>query len=581
MKSSTPCLPLFVLALSLSARSTAATNLENAPDTAASLGSLTTGSLDERIAAANDVWDLVQRLHADPSGVSFDELVEQLIDAMQQEPDDWVTRTVLAQIVDHADGFLAPLFQEGLQSSSPNVRAVAVRWYMDNQHPEALDTLESLWDKGVPSWSRSDLMDALVEQGSSRFTREFIRLARDTDRAVRLRALKALGRLALLGRLADDDALPVLLEGSRDSDPRVAATALKGLSMQTDSESALDAVLAAARSGAPAQKAALEALGSFVEERSGQRLIEVLDDPHSDPLYEVAAESLRDSHHPHATEALVHRLALAFSSGGPSLASTIVGVLWDRDDREAGPALLDIAASLQAAGDDAWPNQYLLRLIAFLDRDREGNEPIQGRGSQVTLGCFLPRLDTDDPGIRRIVPPPDRQTVRCWERPAHAASPSVARRIPAGTLFVPSDYFDWNGETWLLLRSQFGPNCWVPEHLSARGAAGTLPPSHVPLEFDFQAVALETPTATRLVASGAIATFEAEEDVVGVRFLLDVDDPRLRQWFEEMEQLGLRFADGLGSRGGAVSLEDPASQEDPYEPEDDTPMGETAEADSA
>ena len=525
----TPMRCLLLLFLCLSIGATRASG--GAPDIAASLRALTTGSLEERIEAAEDADTLVGRLKSDPSGLSSEDLVARLIDAMGQETDDWVSRTMLEALIVEDNRSLSPLFRAAIESHSPNLRAIALRWYMIQDDPNALDDLEGLWDEGVPPWARSDLMDALVEQGSTRFNRDFIRLAVASDRAVRVRALAA------LGKMVDDDGLTVLMEASREPDRRLAATAIDSLTKWPDSEAALDAVLSAARSGAPARYDALKALASFPQERSGQRLIEVLRDPDSGSFHEVAAESLRDSDHPEATGALVKRLRLAFEADEESLANTILNVLSDRDDPEALPDLRMIAASLDPDGADRPPQSALLELIADLDPD--ASSVAGNHGFSVTLSCGLDVPDPDDPEVRHIVAPRGRATVRCWQRPGSAGESWDTARIPSGALFVPQDYFERNGETWMLAESPDGDDCWVPERLSARGAGAGAPRSATLHEIDLPAAALRTSLARKLLASEAIDSFDEEDEVVGVVIRMDPKDPRLVRWSDELLDLDI------------------------------------------
>jgi hypothetical protein len=163
--------------------------------------------------------------------------------------------------------------------------------------------------------------------------------------------------------------------------------------------------------------------------------------------------------------------------------------------------------------------------------------------------------------------------VRCYERPAHAGASWIAGRILAGTLFVPSDHFDRNGETWLRMSSHLGGTCWVPESQSERGA-GAAPSSQQPREFDLPAVALETPTAGKLIAAGAFVTFEPEDDVIGLSALIDGNDPRLLPWLEELRQLGPPFSDGPAPSREPALGGLPDSREDSDAPQDATPAGE-------
>jgi HEAT repeat protein len=530
MKSPTRCLPFLVLSFLAQAGGLAmavAEVPEEPVSVRAALRSLTTGTLQERVDVAKNAADLYAALAKDPDGMPGDEFVAQLRDAMNQEPDDWVGRTMLAALLDESDPTLAPLFRAALDSRSPNLRAMAVRWFVWHANPESLETLEALWKTGVPAWAQSDLMDALVNQGSTRFTRDFIGLAHDPDRAVRIRALRA------LGTLADDNGLPALLEASREKDRWIAEEGLEGLSRWPGSEMALDAVLAGSRSGAPSRSAAVTTLGSFHEERSGERLIEILDDAESNDLHDAAAESLEDSSHPGATDALVRSLRASFAAGDEGLSSTILRVLHNRADSDARPALQQIAASLQPPGDGDRPQRDLLELIDYLDP-----ATLSSIDRSVIIvshcgGVSLDGPDHTDPYIRHIVPPAGQATVRCWDHPAFAGPSWNSERITAGTVSTPVEFFDRDGETWMSFDS-----CWVPERMSARGAGSNPVLSPAATERDVPASALETQVARKLLAAGVLRAFDAEGDVVAVA-IQDLKDVRLKAWFDELRLIDI------------------------------------------
>jgi HEAT repeat protein len=473
------------------------------------LGVLLNGTAQERLRAADDVSSILQHgvLYSgagDPR--SIDDMVDSLIHFLRLETDDWISRALLDSLVWDDNPALNRLYRAALDSGSVNLNAMGIRHFTLRTDPDAVEALESLWERGVPSWVRPELIRALAEHGSATYLAEFMRLARDDDPDVREAAIEA------LGTLAREEAIPVLRRLARDGTREDQEGALEALGAFPKSDEAFAAVMHAGQEGEQAIKAtAVRTLGRFGRPEADALLIAWLEEPDGLDLRVTIARALADSEHPDATAALVRLLHQPDVTPASWIASVVVNILHNRDDPDAVPGLRDLAGTQE--------------LIDYLSRDRSDGD----RTIIVTTSCsFGAPISPDDPRAWRVAPPPPFETIRCWAGPDLPGDPDDDERIVAGTLVRITDHFEARDASWVEIAGNGADSCWVPmralEKGSATGTPVSWPRRHVRHEFDIATSDLDSTRVVRLAEAGLLEVFDPGPEISAAALEIDRTD---------------------------------------------------------
>lgn len=483
------------------------------------LDTLVNGAPEERLEAAGRLYDRLPGSTSakDASSSSMEEFVDSLDDALRLETDDWIARTLLESFVWNDNPPLNRLFRDSLGSASVNVRAVAVKHFAYRDDPEAVDALESLWERDLPSWMRPELIEALAEQGSATHLEDFIRLSRDDDSEMRAAAIMA------LETLAREESIPALVRVVHDGVPADRAGAVRALGAFPSSDLAFAEVLRASQSAlGPIRGAAVWALGRFDRVEAGNRLIALLESPPDPDLRGDIVASLEKSTHPDATAALLRLLHQPDIVLDSWIASTTLSVLHNRDDPLAAPGLRD----LEGESDDG-KRDDIGEEIEYLSRDRSDGDG--ERTVIVTTGCsFEGPVSAGDPDAWHVAPPHPLETIRCWEAPDRPASPEDQPRIPAGRLVRITDHFEAHDETWVEIEGRGADDCWVPLGHLEKGPgppkAVSWPRRLLRQELDLDTAELDSSAAIHLAAAGMLKVFEPGDEIAGVALSLDALD---------------------------------------------------------
>src|SRR5262249_46242937 len=148
--------------------------------------------------------------------------------------DDWISSRLLQNLSEHPCELLNPLYRDALTDPSPNVRWRAIQWFRSQSDPESVEFLEDLWSSEERPWVRADIMEALAWNNSSRFVKEWLRLARGEDTALAIAAIHA------LKALENEEFIPDLAALSRGDSQVLRAAAIQALASWPDSQDALD-----------------------------------------------------------------------------------------------------------------------------------------------------------------------------------------------------------------------------------------------------------------------------------------------------------------------------------------------------
>jgi len=473
---------------------------------------LRTGTLRERVAAAALLADRLPSVDAtdDEDLARAEETVDGLLRLVRVEPDDWVSRALLDQLQWRGGEPLNRLFRVILHEGSINLVAVALRRFTFIGDPLVTESLDTLWGRDLPDWVRPSLIGALAEQESAVHIADFIRLTRDGDDETRAAALSA------LGRLRREEGRPALLRAARAGLPPDRERALLALTSLPFSQETLDEALGASRAGPPAvREAAFMLLEHLAHPDADARLIEALEEPLPDRLRAAAANGLADARHPDATAALVRLLHRLPPTSQSCLALAAVRVLYDRDDPDAVPGLLDLDQPREWS-----PYPTLALLIGYLSRDRA-----QGVVRRMSLtSCGEGDADTDASRPFRVAPPPPLQTIRCWDGPDLPGDPEERLRVPAGTPLDVTAHFERPAESWVEIDTP-DTDCWVPFGQVAKEATGVRGGrrEHRPrFEIDLRTEDLETLPAARLQEAGILEVFDPGDEVSGVALTVDL-----------------------------------------------------------
>lgn len=476
------------------------------------LAVLLTGTAQERLEVAENAATHLQLDWDSRTGDSrsIEDLVDTLVYFVQQEEDDWISRALLDSLLWDDNPALNRLFRAAIDSNSVNLNGMGILHFSLREDPDVVEMLESLWERNLPSWVRSDLIRALVEQGSEMYLAEFIRLARDDDPDIREAAIEA------LGTLAREEAVPVLRRLARDGTPEDQEGALEALGAFPESDEAFEELMHASQGGGKIQATAVGTLGRFGRTDADAMLIAWLEGPDVRDLRGTIVGALEDSEHPDATAALVRLLHQPDVTRDSWIASAVMKVLHNRDDPDAAPGLMDLAGTQEQTWTD------IGELIEYLSRDRSGGH----RTISISTSCSFGRpVSADNPRAWRVAPPPPLGTTRCWEGPDLAGDPEYYERIAAGTLVLITDHFEARNASWVEIVGTGVNDCWVPMHTLEKGPATAEPAArphrYVRREFDIATFELDSERVVRLVEAGLFKTFEPGAEISGAALEID------------------------------------------------------------
>jgi HEAT repeat protein len=438
----------------------------------------------------------------------------------RSERDDFISYRLLGGLAERDEEIFSPLFLDALESPSPNLRWLGIRWFADHADPDALAELEYAWRHEERPWVKADLMIALVRQGSRDDSRDFLDLARGKDPSLAVAAIRA---LTMIG---NPEVIPFLVKIARTSRSNAGLLALDALARWPESRTALEATLEASRSPhVDFQRHAAGVLGSFDDPEASARARE-LATAHVDPyVRSTALGALR-----RADPAVLVPLILQILGESPTpenapAQSAAIGILRDLDD----PSLLPQLGSFDFVPADSRFYE-LFWLKAYLARERK--EPATGARRGIAIdgsrdGDVI--LVQEEPELFVITPPPAMLTVRCWEYPDVPGDPEELPRLPAGEEAKVTDHFEREHESWVRIDRS---DCWIPlrfiESPSSRQQSKNEEKREetmlIRLEFDLPAVEVESDVAQGLMDAGLLEVIEPGDEVIGVAISIDPED---------------------------------------------------------
>ena len=239
------------------------------------LRTLWNGTPDQRLGAARRshlIAELVRHEPPDADLMTTEEVVASLQRLVALSSDDYLLSRVLGALTRSSlqGSPLTPVFLDALRYHSPNVRVHGVRFFRYAGDDDAKALLEEIWPVDRERWFRSDLMSALVRQGSTRYLDDFVELARSEDVKTVISAIQP------LGEEGGDEATAALAALARSSSGLVAYEALWALYPKSDSEQALSAILGLTASNSAALRtSATMLLKDFHQEAATLRLAEI------------------------------------------------------------------------------------------------------------------------------------------------------------------------------------------------------------------------------------------------------------------------------------------------------------------
>ena len=485
---------------------------KNVQEMATKVALLWTGSEDERSWIAEDphphfqVFDMEQaEEHPEEHPEELGALVASLRLWVRVEPDDWIVTQVLSGLEAFESPRLDPVFLEGLDHPSRNVRAASVRRFVRHRLPEATRLLEALWADSSDREIRTNAMLALACQGSTRFARRFLS---DIDSEYPALASAA---IAATGKLRPEGAREAVLGAARSKTPEVRASAFRRLAGWPDSESAKKAVLRGLRdSDDMVSHAAFSSLRAF----SGE-------DVDSEFLRAAASDDLR-------------RRLDGFST---------------YRDRTG----LDDASVIELLRrDPAYDEEYTAEFETQQELAKYFAQLMALRGDTCDLSAVL--RDPAIPEQAKIVAGPGVESVRCYSRPGITHDPAWKPRVRVGARMFPGTTFESNGERWWVSWNFF--ECWLPEsslEFSEDNDVGDSDEESI-REFDLTPEEIGNSAVTSLVEAGALELFDRVPEAVGARIATEPSDDAIRllvtaaatdesilalqlfRWIEELEE---------------------------------------------
>src|SRR5258706_4565282 len=112
------------------------------------MGILLNGTPEDRLQVADSLpRDLELDELPGASGPAADDVIDDLILVLRQEPDDWIARTLLNSIRWSRELELNRLRREALALPSVNLQAIAIDHYRYHEDAESIVPLESLWER--------------------------------------------------------------------------------------------------------------------------------------------------------------------------------------------------------------------------------------------------------------------------------------------------------------------------------------------------------------------------------------------------------------------------------------------------
>jgi len=444
--------------------------------------------------------------------------VEWLRTIVRTEKDDWIVNRLLEYLIAVFNPALDSLYREALKSSSPNARWHAVEWFQSRPDPGVVPLFEELWRSEGRPWARKDLMEALAENGSHKFVKDFRDLAGGKDVSLALAGIEALRTLGNEEFVAD------LAKLALDGDRSIRPTAVQALANWPESEDALDAVLAASRDEDPTlQGESILALKEFPSEIAATRLLELAGEGLDAQVRHAAVGALEDVRPAGLAELLAEILKEPTCEGNALAQAAALRALHTLDDSSVLPAL----TTLRPRVGNALAGR-LSSLMQFLSRDRAAPVP---QAETTTISCFEGAGGSHFEHREQyfVLPPSGFLTIRCWEYPGVPGDPEDFPRLPAGSKVWINDHFEMGDESWVEVDGEDADECWVPMRFvqlvpEQEGAPPAEEMSPFRREFDLSIEELHGEAATALREAELLESIDPAEEVIGVALTLHPED---------------------------------------------------------
>jgi len=431
---------------------------------------------------AADWWcDPFDILAFPPDGLEREaqEIEAFLTSFVRTSTDDWLVDRIAYSLAECTEEAWSPMFMDLLGHPSIQIRWRAVQHFAFIEEPDAVPALEALWNESLPAWIRTDLADALLENGSSEHAEDCVDLVDSDDLELARSALRTLsvlrppGALGLLSRFARQTESPLREE---------ATSALEGWS---DHNEVARLLVDLSRSEVGAMKyAAVAALYRSSQPEAVKRLVEVVSDSTADSSLRLGAlRAISDSDRPELIRVLSEVL------DEPTRDDT----LQLQQDARDGLSRLGVDIPLPDA-------------------------PTDEVTTTVTISCAY-TLD-----LQGTIPQPlDGNSVRCWAAPGIESDPEETERLEAGLPVDLNDHFQSGDEHWILVDDE---DCWIPfdqldDSIEDWEVDPDWPYRH---EFDVWLEEIDSSMGQALLAEGMIRVFDIGDTVAAIEFTIDPDD---------------------------------------------------------
>ena len=246
-----------------------------------------------RLAAADWSCSSFEVLPRPPDGHAREavELGRFLISFARTSGDDWLVDRLALALAGCAEPGWSPLFLDFLDHPSIQLRWRAARYYADVADPNATPKLEAFWNEDLPTWVRTDLADALLENGSIEHAEDCVDLVDGDDTRLARAALRTLKEIRPRG------ALEALRRHAKWDDSRLRKEAVEALAAWPDDTEIMHLLVHMSRSeDATIRNAASSALADFSQPEALDRLVEIASDPEAGHSQRLAAlKSVTDS----------------------------------------------------------------------------------------------------------------------------------------------------------------------------------------------------------------------------------------------------------------------------------------------
>lgn len=446
------------------------------------------GTTAERLAIAENPWPRFapwEQPIADADRPQLAQQMETLDVWVRHEPETEIVAAVLQHLAAIDLPALTPVFRRALAHPSPDVRWAAVGRFALFRDPLAGDALAELWRIEDRARIRIDTALALACQGSGKHADTWRTWLRDSRPAVVEAAVRA------LAQVRDERALPGVLRLARGAEPPLRAVALEALPAWPASDDVLDSLLTALDEDGRVFHAAARLLIDYPDERAQARLVELAA---SDPERAWKVVTFASPVDP-ARRDLLRRIESEIGAESRQLWVEMFG---------------DLPSRLEYPLVDA-------------TQDDDGADPPER--------CGLRPLHRDPRFDRplEIAAAGRAQTIRCASSPRTGGANALLFRVASGAAVqYVWDVAELGSGTWVLADFAEPAGCWVEATslVDAGTQASPVDEDAIPLEFDLPVEEVASRPFEALRTADLVETFDPSSDMVGVRLLADLEDPR-------------------------------------------------------